>query len=335
MEESLNRKRRNQFLALVTLTLIFLWLAGCASLGAMQAKSQGEKYLSAGDYRTGIDVFSARVRENPDDAAAQYYLGRCFLAEKRSEEASRHLQKAAELDPKQADYHFWLGVSYWSLLDFDNERRCYQRTVALDPGHVPAHVYLGHNYLDKGEAAEALKEYETALEFDAQHPEALFNRALVLGRLGRSREEAAAWKDYLKCYPDGSLARQAADHLNSLGDFTYRNHLIGIRLVTLDWIRFQPGASSLDRTAEPSLRVVGSILSINKTINLEIASYCKGDAQLAKARGMRVRQFLAEEFPEVDPARLKVSSFGQPEKIATGGKIYALNHSIAFRNLKK
>ncbi len=330
----MNLKRRNQSMVFMVIALTGLWLIGCATLG-LQTQMQGEKYLSSGDYKTGIEAFSVRVKENPEDAAARYYLGRCFLAEKRAEEASIQLKKAAALNPGKAEYHFWEGVSYWALLDFDSERQSYQRAIALAPNHVPAHVYLGHNYLDKGETAKALSEYETALKLDPQHPEALFNRALALGKLGRSRDEVPAWKEYLKYYPDGSLARKAAENLNRLGDFTYRNHLIGIRLVTLDWIRFQPGESTLDKTAEPSLRVLGSILSINKTIKLEISSYCKGDAALAEARGMSVRKFLADEFPSVDPARLNVSFSGQPEKIVAGGKVYALNYSIAFRNLKK
>jgi tetratricopeptide (TPR) repeat protein len=313
-----------------TIILIAL-ISGCATMGSVGTHIRGSYYLDRGDYQKGLNDFTDRVKESPDDSTANYYQGRFLLALDRPGEALPYLKKATTLSPNNSETWFWLGVGYWGVMDFSNERAAYKKVIDINPTHIPAHVYLAHNYLDAGQKNEALKQYEAALKLDEYQPEAFYGKAMALKELGRSKEEVKAWKEYLKYYPDGSLGRDAALNLNERGDFTYRNHQIGLRMVTLDWIYFEPGTSNLKWEAKPSLKVVGNILDSYKKFDLVIESYYRDKPNLAQARGDAVKNYILEEFPHVTPQRLSVRSIGRPERVKAGRKIYVLNGSIVFK----
>ena len=305
-----------------------LWIPGCMSL-------KGDRLLKNEQYQDGLATFTGIVHEEPKNPEAQYYLGRFYLALERPEEALPHLKQAVRGDPAKADYHFWLGVAYWAIRDFDLERKSYLQALAKDPKHVPARLYLAHNFLDSGEWQEALDNYNLLLRREPYNPEALYNRALALKELHRPKEEARAWKRYLQYYQEGKWALRAVDHLNRLGKFSYRNFTIGYRRVTLEHIPFPPGSAKLLSQGKPSLQVLGTILSINDKIWLEVVCYKNGDLSLATARAKAVRDYLLQEYPRLKPSRIGVRGIGRTERIKTVSKVYLLDDSTTFITTRK
>jgi len=67
---------------------------------------------------------------------------------------------------------------------------------------------------------EALASADRALQLDPRLREALFNRALVLERLGLRGEARAAWQRYLDADPSSEWATEAREHLSRLGTAT-------------------------------------------------------------------------------------------------------------------
>ena len=307
---------------------LMLWIPGCMSL-------KGERLLKNEKYQDGLATFTGIVQEEPQNPEAQYYLGRFYLAVERPEEALPHLKRAVQGDPAKADYHFWLGVAYWAIRDFDLERKSYLQALAKDPKHVPARLYLAHTFLDQGEWQEALDNYDLLLRQEPYNPEALYNRALALAELGWAKEETKAWKQYLEYYPEGKWALRAVDHLNQLGKFGYRNFTIGYRRVTLEHIPFPSGSAKLLSQGKPSLQVLGTILSINDKIWLEVVCYKNGDPALATARAKAVRDYLLKEFPRLKPFRIGAQGIGLKERIKAGSKVYLLNNSTTFITTRK
>jgi tetratricopeptide (TPR) repeat protein len=308
--------------------LLLVGLVGCSSM-------LGRYYLASEQYEDGVRHFDQEVCAHPDDPAANYYLGRLYLAQENPEQALPFLRRAVELKPDKPDYHFWQGVAYWAVMDFERERSSYQRALELDRSYIPARLYLGHNLLDHGQWEGALAQYQEVLAKDPRNPEALYNKGLVLRNLKRPADEAQAWKEYLKYYPEGRWALRAVDHLNGLGDFSYRNFTIGYRRVTLEQIPFASGSAKLLSTGKPSLQVIGSILAVNQGIDLEIVGYKTNDAVLAAARAAAVRSYLVEQFPAIQPSRLKTRGESRPEAIETEKGVYHLDESTAFITVKK
>ncbi|WP_319583616.1 tetratricopeptide repeat protein [uncultured Pseudodesulfovibrio sp.] len=311
-----------KFIATLLLVSV-LFAAGCAQV-------IGPYYLEQEQYEEGIRVMGDQLKENPDDAASTYYVGRYYLALNKPKQGLPYLQKAVSLDPENADYVFWTGVAYWAMMDFDREKAAYEKAISLDPNHISAHLYLGHGYADRGEWAQALKQYDVVLKLDPYNPEALYNRARTLRGLDKTSDEIAAWKRFLEYYPDGSMAMTATEQLNLHGDFTYRNHIIGKRNVTLRSLAFKPGTSVLDADGRASLEVLSAMMQVNRELTVNIVVYVKGNASLAKARVNAVRDYMLNSNPDIERSRLPLSWFGTAENVQVGDRTFALDQSVSF-----
>lgn len=67
---------------------------------------------------------------------------------------------------------------------------------------------------------QALAAADQALRIDARHAEALFNRALVLERMGLTGEARQAWLRYLEADPGSAWANEARERLRALPEAT-------------------------------------------------------------------------------------------------------------------
>ena len=311
--------------------VVFVILFGC-QLGT---RVQGEYYLNQEKYAEGVKKFDEKLKNDSFDAPANYYMARYLLALDRPNDALPYIKEAVALDYQNADYHFWLGVCYHGLKRYGEERQSYLRAIKFDRRHVEAYLYLGHSYLENSRWEAALGAYDNVLEVDNEHPQAMYNRALALNKLQRLAEEVVAWKDYLKIYPAGGWAIQAIDHLNFRGDFDYRNYQIGYRRVPLKKISYEGSTSIPDVATKSSMGVIGSILSINKKIDLKIIGYKSGHKNLALKRANSIKEYLVNSFPEVDPNRLTVRGIGTPEKIQINWKTFSVDDSINLITTKK
>jgi tetratricopeptide (TPR) repeat protein len=330
-----NSARGTCFLAVTAFLLLFV---SCSTV-TESAKSgyytvkyglKGPYYLDNHKYKEGIAAFQEELKTNPENAEANYYMGRLQLADDHPKEAQPYLERAARLSPKDADYQFWAGVGYGANGKKDLELKSYQVALQLEPDHVDALTYQGHVYLERSEYQKALANYKKVLELDTENPSALYNRALVLNRLKRSSEERQAWLDYLTLYSGGSMARQAAIHLNEMGDFQYRNYLIGSRTITLESIKFEPASPEIQKDSYDSLDILGDIMKNNQKVSVHIVIYQKNNAKLAEARAKSVKSYLLRSFPGIDSSRLILSWFGISEQIKTEKKTFKADESVNF-----
>lgn len=322
-------------------TIILLFVTGCTQVtkGQYLIKDQyhaikqtvaGQYYLDKKQYKKGIEVFREEVRAYPDNGEAHYFLGRFLLADKKGKEALNHLKQAVDLSPKKADYHFWLGVAYATNKKGDLERKSYLKALEIDKNHVQALTYLGHNQLERKKYTEALRSYNKALELWPGNPSALYNRAYIMKKLGRTPEEKVGWQEYLAYYPSGAMARRAVVHLNALGNFEYRNYIIGRRTVTLKTTAFEPFTAKIKKASRPSLDLLGTIMKNNSRVSIHIVAYQKKNKELAEARAKSIKRYLTKEFKEIKSSRLMVSWFDVPERIKIDKKIVYADESINF-----
>ena len=313
--------------------VIFFLVLATASCGIKQ-QVKGQYFLKTEKFEQGVSNFRAELAEDPNSPSANYFMGRFLLGEEKAQEAAAHFAKAVQFAPDNADYRFWLGVAEGETGEESAERRNYLAALKIDPDHLMSRTYLAHLQLKAGENEKALKNYERVLEDWPYSAQALYNRALILGRLGRTPEEKTAWKLYLAAWPEGPLARYATDHLNALGDFDYRNHVIGKRLVTLEKIAFEPLGSELVNGESASLDLVGEILERTAGLELHVIAYQLNNAGLARQRASAVSRYVRENF-DIPASRIKASWFDQPEKIKADGKVFNEPESINIFAISK
>lgn len=323
---------RNHILSLAFLFIAFN-LGGCVvkDIGTtVEHTFKGDYYLSAEEYEKGRESFALEVAQNPDSALAHYYYGRFLLQDDEAALALAQLRRACTLDPDNPEYQFWAGLAYGGVGDQKNEEASYRRALELDSNHLQALIYLGHVELGKKRYEEALDLYARALDIWPASPSALYNRALILQRLGRSPEERRGWLSYLAYHPSGAQARQAVDYLNLLEDFTYRNHRLGARTVTTEKIWFEPFSARLDESSYASLDLIGQIYANLNRGKLQIVVYQKNNEKLARSKALNIKSYLTEEFSQLDPAGIGVSWFAEPHTFEVRKKRLANDESVSF-----
>ncbi|WP_163337365.1 tetratricopeptide repeat protein [Desulfopila sp. IMCC35008] len=328
-EKLMNNRLSLSIVVLVTAVL----LGGCVVKDISRTVGhtvKGDYYLDAEKYSEGRQSFEKAVHQDPESASANYYYGRFLLYDKNYVKAKGYLVKARDKEPDNADYQFWAGIGYAGLKDRKREEECYRNALKIDPNHLQSLVYLGHNQLEKKRYHDAFKYYQKALDIWPGSPSALYNRALILKRLGRTPEEKIGWLEYLDYYPSGHMARRAVDHLNYLGDFSYRNHRLGPRTVTLEKIYFEPFSDRLSGNSVESLNLVGGIAEKMKKGKLQILVYQKNNKKLAKARATAIRQYLIEEFPGLPLKRIGISWFDSPQSFKIKKKKMKIEESVSF-----
>ena len=94
------------------------------------------------------------------------------------------------------------------------------RDARVSSDAAVAHLSAAEKHDRPVELAAALASVDRALRIEPRMPEALFNRALVLERLGVSRHAANAWRRFLEVEPSGQWADEARSRLRNFDAVT-------------------------------------------------------------------------------------------------------------------
>ena len=86
--------------------------------------------------------------QEPAPSAKNFYdAAKNSLEANQWKPALANLQKAAALDPDNADIHNLLGYSYRKQGNLEEAFAHYEIALRLNPGHLGAHEYVGETYL--------------------------------------------------------------------------------------------------------------------------------------------------------------------------------------------
>jgi predicted Zn-dependent protease len=129
-----------------------------------------------------VDDYRKRAAEHPQDAQAQFLLGRVEQTVGHYEPARVALERARDLGfGPRVDRP--LGTVYVALKS-DGAADTLKRHLAKNPGDAYTHLQLGKALSDSNDEAGALKEYQRALTLDPDLDEAQRLMGLSLGRRG-------------------------------------------------------------------------------------------------------------------------------------------------------
>jgi TolA-binding protein len=106
--------------------------------------------------------------------------------------------------------------------DRDRATDLYRALIAQYPGSEEANesqAMLGHELLDDGQAGAALHCFDEYLRVGGPlQQDVMVDRALALGHLGRSHDEAEAWSALVRAYPGSVHVDRARGRLRELGN---------------------------------------------------------------------------------------------------------------------
>jgi TolB-like protein/Tfp pilus assembly protein PilF len=160
--------------------------------------TSAEAHASAGriagpydfEFERSIAEFERAIQLNPNYAMAHHWLSWGPLtALGRFDRAIAEGKRAVELDPLSLINNADLGGNvYLNARRYDEAIAQLRKTIEIDPRFYLAHYYLGQAFQLKGQRAEAITEYQKAVELD-DDPEALAYLGQAYARAGQ-RDEA-------------------------------------------------------------------------------------------------------------------------------------------------
>jgi tetratricopeptide (TPR) repeat protein len=78
---------------------------------AQSAVDSAKKLFDAGQFKEGETLLRAEISKTPSDPALHYWLGKCAFELYDDDLAYTSAEKAVEFDPKNSDYHYFLGTA--------------------------------------------------------------------------------------------------------------------------------------------------------------------------------------------------------------------------------
>jgi tetratricopeptide (TPR) repeat protein len=139
------------------------------------------------------------------------------LVEKRPEEAKSLLLRAVELDPKNVQAHFQLGLAYTALKNSPKAIDAYQKVIELEPRYPDAYFNLGYILSMHKNYSKAEEMYSQVVKLaPAYLDEALFNLSVVQEKQGKRKESIGNLERALKVNPKNELAQKFLKRLKGV-----------------------------------------------------------------------------------------------------------------------
>ena len=154
--------------------------------------------------------------ERPEEAQIENDLANIATERGQTEEALRHLLRAAELAPDMPDVWFNVAHAYHDLKNFAEAEVYYKRAIAENPHDIRAYAELGAHYLRESQYDKAYVLIEEAVY---RNPTSAHLRALLAGILvekGEIRRAQAMLQEAERINPDLEIVQAMRKAMESV-----------------------------------------------------------------------------------------------------------------------
>lgn len=100
----------------------------------------------------------------PNSIEGWLYLGKMAVGESKMDQIISIYNRILEIDPRNVEAFYNLGVYYFNSGDIINATRFFERAIAYGD-HLDSHLYLGHIYNQQGEKEKAIAEYRYRIKY--------------------------------------------------------------------------------------------------------------------------------------------------------------------------
>ena len=137
----------------------------------------GKCYMAQGKTEGGLEAFQKSLEIDPNFWEAHLELGNHYRAQKNYQGAVEHYARSLAQRPKSAATHFHLGTVYRKAGDLEAARRAFSQAIKHDKKNADAYYQLGQIYVLQGKPDAALKQYRKGRAFDPNNAEARYQLA--------------------------------------------------------------------------------------------------------------------------------------------------------------
>jgi protein O-mannosyl-transferase len=171
----------------------------------------GKTLAEAGRIPEAASRYALAVQLQPDFAQAQTNLGSALDQLGRTDEAQAHFALAVRLRPDLVEAQNDFGNLLLRLGQSDEAIAHYQTALHWQPDYPLTHLNLGLALTQTQQLAAAAREFQTALRLKPDFPEAYFDLGNVLAEGGANAEAIACYEAALRYRPDYADARSNLD----------------------------------------------------------------------------------------------------------------------------
>ncbi len=175
------------------------------------ARAYWRKYQDTGDAQWADEAnasLAAAVKSNPDLAEVQMTAGSIHVDQGNFNVGLEELQKAQQLDPRNADVHAAMAEAYRQQQRTGDAKNEFQKAIDLDPENWRWPYLLGAMQIDAGDFKDAEANLKTALEKTPQNARVLCNLGIMYMREYRLNEARTVLEKSVKLdqRPDSLMA---------------------------------------------------------------------------------------------------------------------------------
>jgi tetratricopeptide (TPR) repeat protein len=166
----------------------------------------GMAYYARGNYDDAVKAFLKGADLNPADARCYKFLARAYdSSPSQAAEVIERFKKFADLQPHNGQALYYYAMSLWKGkraqdpdLDLKQIESLLREAIAESPALPEAHLQLGNLNADQGKFAEAIPEYQRALELDADLADAHYRLGQAFVRTGQKDRAQGEFDVYQK-----------------------------------------------------------------------------------------------------------------------------------------
>ena len=147
---------------------LYTYAAQVAPNNTMGRNNLASEYAALGRYQDASDVLGALLKDHPNMWLANYNYGYVNYRMGNFVLADEFLQRAIQIDPKDADQYVYLGTSYFKQGRLEDADAALRQGIARRPDGNGYHLVLGLVLLREGNLSAARAEVATEV---SDHPE--------------------------------------------------------------------------------------------------------------------------------------------------------------------
>ncbi len=152
--------------------------------------------------KLGISI----TQQFPHHQLSWKVLGAALNQAGKFQESLIPIQKAVDLDPKDAEAHIILGSTLQELGRLEDAEASHKKAIALKPDFAAAHYCLGTTLQALGRLEDAEASYRNSIALNPNFLEAHINLGNTLGNLGRIEDAKASYRKAITLKPDYAVA---------------------------------------------------------------------------------------------------------------------------------
>lgn len=164
------------------------------------------------DLQQAIRDLDRAIELNPKDAGAYVVRGMIYNNLGDHRQAISDLDRGIELNPNDALAYGNRGIAYSKLAEHRRGIRDLDRAIQLNPKLAEAYVDRGVVFGKLGELHEAIGDYNKAIELNPKYAKAYYTRGVTYGKLGDLQQAIRDLKTAA-----GLANKEAQDYLRSQG----------------------------------------------------------------------------------------------------------------------